>query len=150
MVKRGWTHIAPAALFAASLSAGPLHADASDDALGFFATCAGQLGEQLRHFWTISDPAADRTEAVLDATLAVLAALTTPENAVAVRARRVEARAAHGRLLSRAFYQGDAWAADRADRVIAHCAALVLGPGDTAAVAPDGPAESVVRASAAN
>jgi hypothetical protein len=79
MVKRGWTHIAPAALFAATLSAGPLHADASDDALGFFATCAGQLGEQLRHFWTISDPAADRTEAVLDATLAVLAALTTPK-----------------------------------------------------------------------
>lgn len=140
MVMRGWTHIAPAALFAATLSAGPLRADAPDDPLRFFATCAGQLGEEVRHLWTLSDPladpSADQVEAVLDATLAILEALTTPDRAVAARAWRIEARAAHGQLLSRAHYRGDAWAETRARRILAQCAAYVLGPPGTEAADP--------------
>jgi hypothetical protein len=100
----------------------------------------------LRHLWTISDPDADRTEAVLDATEAVLAALTTPETEVAARAWRIEARAAHGRLLARAHYQGDPWAAERARRIVAACAAHVLGPADTADAQGLG-TEPIIRAS---
>jgi hypothetical protein len=140
MVMREWTHIATAALFAATMSAGTLQADTRDDTLRFFATCAGQLGEELRHLWTHSDPDADRTEAVLDATEAILGALTTPETEVAARAWRIEARAAHGRLLTRAHYQGDVWAAERAQRIVATCAAHVLGPADTAGADAVGPA----------
>jgi hypothetical protein len=146
MVMRGRTHTATAALFAATLSAGALQADTQDDTLRFFATCAGQLGEELRHLWTVSDPDADRTEAVLDATEAVLAALTTPETEVAARAWRIEARAAHGRLLARAHYQGDPWAAERARRIVAACAAHVLGPADTADAQGLG-TEPIIRAS---
>ncbi|MBF9032056.1 hypothetical protein HKCCE3408_16785 [Rhodobacterales bacterium HKCCE3408] len=125
-------HILPAALLAALISTGDAPAgsaaDTPDDPLRFFATCAGRLNSELSYQWTLSDPAADRTEALLDATADIVAALTTEDRAVQARAWSIEARAAHGALLSRAVFQGDAWAADRAATLVTGCVAYILGP----------------------
>ncbi|MBF9034526.1 hypothetical protein HKCCE2091_09765 [Rhodobacterales bacterium HKCCE2091] len=141
------THIAQAALLAASLSTGHASADTVSNPLYFFATCAGRLSAELSYQWMVSDPAAAETEAVRAAVLDIVAALTPEGEGRGVLSWRVEARAAHSALLSRAVFHSDDWARSRADQEIAHCRAYIVGPvapvpteAEPADIAPGAPA----------
>jgi len=121
-------HILPAALIAA-LSA-PLTAGAEmpDDPLLFFAHCTGRLSAELSHHWMLASPHADEIEEMRAALIDILD-MMTPEGAGRdVLNWRIDARAAHAALLTRATFSQDSWARDRAAAEIAQCAAFVLGP----------------------
>ncbi|MEM9756859.1 MAG: hypothetical protein AAF914_12730, partial [Pseudomonadota bacterium] len=117
-----------AAVSAACLSAGASHAETPDDPLRFFAHCTGRLAAEMSHRWLFADQSADDIEVIQRIVLDLLATLSPTDAEREVLAWRVEARAAHAALLSRATFRGDPWASERAAREIARCTAFVVGP----------------------
>lgn len=97
------------------------------DPFRLFATCTGRLSAQMEHQWLTSDPAADQTQARREAMAALLLSVTPPGQESAAMALRIEAKVAQAGLLTRAWQGRDAWAARRAERLVADCAALMLG-----------------------
>ncbi|MEM9320026.1 MAG: hypothetical protein AAGA70_13630 [Pseudomonadota bacterium] len=122
------SHILPAVLIAALLPAPQAGADTPDDPLRFFATCAGRLSAELSHRWMFSDPGADDIEVLRIALLDIVEMLTPEDGGREVLSWRIQARTAHSALLSRAVFQNDDWASDRAAAEVAYCASFVLGP----------------------
>ena len=103
----------------------------SDPLLSTFAICTGRLSALMEHQWLVSSPEADATRARRDGMEALLAAITPPETAPQVLARRIEAKYAMSRLLTRVTFNRDRTDAARAARhvevQIASCNALLLG-----------------------
>ncbi|MEM6609865.1 MAG: hypothetical protein AAF689_14965 [Pseudomonadota bacterium] len=132
-------HILPAALIAATVAAPQVGADTPGDPLRFFADCAGRFSAELSHRWMMSDPTADDIEALRAALLEIVASLTPDGAGREVLNWRLQARTAHSALLSRASFQDDGWAAERATAHINHCAAFLLGPTAPAPAEPNTP-----------
>ena len=120
--------VIPALCLALVCQGKPLHADA--DLLRTFAVCAGRLSAQMEFQWLMADPAADRTEAQREAVVELLASILPPDRGREVLGWRVNAKAAHAALLSRAAFSPDAeeagWAARQAEALTAECAGLLL------------------------
>ena len=95
-----------------------------------FATCSGRLTAQLEFEWLMSDPRADQTEQSRAAMVSLLETIVPADGEGQVIAMRVNARAAHGALLTRATFNGDRddakWAARRAAQQVAACRNLLL------------------------
>lgn len=123
-----------AAVFWVGLALHPatLQASTPDDPLRFFAHCTGRLSAELSHLWAISSPEAEQIETLRATTISILEAMTPEGQGRTVLSWRLNARAAHAALLSRASARGDAWARGRATAEIARCSTLVLGPATTA------------------
>ena len=117
------------AMLAAILAWSPAAAGAPPT--GAFADCAGRLTAQLEHEWLLGLPDADLTERRRAAMASLVEASVAPGDGPRITARRVEARVAHRAILGRATFGTDpadrAWAARRAERAVAACAALLLG-----------------------
>lgn len=108
---------------------GPLFAGASDLAEQF-ARCTGRLSAQMEFQWLTNDAAADRTEAERAAMISLLQAVTPPDAARELLHKRIEAKLAQSRLLTRATFNRDAddadWARGRAEMELGACRALIL------------------------
>jgi len=115
------------ALLWASASA----ADGRFDHLRHFNICAGTYTAALEHAWLVGDPASARLERERSAFIDMIDALAPSGAAVPPDPARIEARAAHRALLSRAVFgprdEAAAWAEDRAEARIWACRALLLG-----------------------
>ncbi len=102
----------------------------STDLVGQFATCTGRLSAQMEFQWLLGDAAADRTEAERATMISLLDSVTPAHRRSDALARRIEAKHAQARLLTRATFNPDAsdaaWAADRAAQEIGRCRALIL------------------------
>ena len=130
------SHILPAALIAAMFGAPGEGADLPDDPLLFFAHCTGRLSAELSHHWMMASARADDIEALRRQFIEVLEMMTPEGAGREVLGWRLDARAAHAALLTRATFQDDAWARDRAASEIAHCASFLLGPSDAPTAEP--------------
>ena len=124
------SHILPAALIAAMFGAPGEGADLPDDPLLFFAHCTGRLSAELSHHWMLASAEADGIEALRREFIEVLEMMTPEGAGREVLGWRLDARAAHAALLTRAMFQSDDWASDRAASEIAQCTSFLLGPGD--------------------
>lgn len=153
-----WTQIFVAALMAVLVSTGlPRSASAQvsgqvsatpSDPLQIFSVCLGRTSAEWSYRAGLSDTAAiTHVERMQKALGDLVAALTPQGGGVQVRAWRLEARAAHGALLSQAAYRNDAWAARRAAALIDGCAGMVLLPPLPGSNAP-AEAETEARAPA--
>ncbi|MAM61640.1 MAG: hypothetical protein CMH11_09135 [Maritimibacter sp.] len=102
----------------------------STDLVGQFATCTGRLSAQMEFQWLLGDDTAERTEAERATMIALLETVTPPDRRRDALARRIEAKHAQTRLLTRATFNDNAadadWAADRAALEIGSCRALIL------------------------
>lgn len=123
-----WRHILPAALLAAICGAPSQGADTPDDPLLYFAHCTGRLSAELSHRWMLAQHDTTEIESVRHALISILEVMTPQGEGRTVLNWRIDARAAHAALLTRATFREDTWARDRAAAEIAQCAALVLGP----------------------
>lgn len=104
---------------------------AGDDSLvATFASCAGRFSAELEHAWLIdtarSDQIAQRRRHFVD----LLEASVPPDRQRRALGLRIEAKAAHARLLRQATFSGDAdrarWAVHRARAEIAYCTGFLL------------------------
>ena len=118
-----------AALVIAAVPSG--QAEAEPDIFWTFANCAGRLSALMEHQWLMGDPASDRTQAQRRAMIALLEATTPTDHLQPTLARRIEAKEAQARLLTRATFNDDAddagWALRRSEAEIAACVGLLLG-----------------------
>lgn len=117
-----------AALVAAILAPTITGADTPDDPLRFFANCAGRMAAELSHRQMLAEPNTTEIAALRAGLLEILAAITPSDQARDVLNWRIEARAAHSGLLSRASFRGSTWAEERAAAEVAYCASFVIGP----------------------
>lgn len=99
----------------------------ADDPTRVFAGCAGRLSAAMEHRWLMGEPA-DAVMRHRADVLDVLDALPVVD-AAARLSHRLDAKAAHRRLLHRATFNDDpadaAWAARRAASNLAACTALL-------------------------
>ncbi|MEC7761818.1 MAG: hypothetical protein VX874_07935 [Pseudomonadota bacterium] len=95
-----------------------------------FATCSGRLSAQMEFQWLLGDDAADQTRRERAAMIALLDAVTHPDERRSALATRIQAKHAQNVLLTRATFNADeddaAWAAARAEVEIGSCRALIL------------------------
>ncbi|UYV38949.1 hypothetical protein N4R57_08020 [Rhodobacteraceae bacterium D3-12] len=108
-----------------------LRAAPPDPLLHRFANCAGRLSALMEHQWLVDGPASETTRDERAAMLALLDAVMPPGHARHVLNWRIEAKAAHAALLTRATFGRDTAQAARAQslatRHMAQCTALLLG-----------------------
>ncbi len=101
------------------------------DSARFFAGCVGRLSAQMEFQWLMSDPASDETEAWRDEMLSLLEAVRPDAEPRDILSWRINAKAAHAALLTRAHFNDDAedaaWALAEAQRAGAACTGLLLG-----------------------
>jgi len=118
-----------AALAVAAFPSGPL--GAAPDIFWTFAGCTGRLSALMEHQWLMSDPASDRTKAQRAAMITLLEATTPAEQLRPALSRRIQAKEAQARLLTRATFNDDPddadWALRRSEAEIAACVGLLLG-----------------------
>lgn len=104
-------------------------AQSGDPLLQRFAECAGRMSAQMEYAWLVGIPPEDIT-AQRAAMIGLLDAVTPPEARRDALALRIEAKAAHWRLLTRATFNDDPadadWALTRAQQAVAGCTALAL------------------------
>lgn len=102
---------------------------APDDLVAQFATCTGRLSAQMEFQWLMSAASSDQTQAQRAAMIDLLDAVTPDDQRRAALHRRLEAKVAHYRLLTRAELSGTgkdaAWAAHQAQRNIRSCLKLM-------------------------
>lgn len=103
----------------------------ADQRLRFFATCAGRLSALMEHQWLFDGPGSEQTRAQRAAMIDVLMAMTPSGAHGSVLNWRIEAKAAHATLLTRATFSEDPATAGRARRLarrhVAECTAHLLG-----------------------
>lgn len=128
-----WRHILTAITTLASLGSPVLGGDTPDDPLRFFAHCTGRLSAEMSHRATLAQPGVEDVATLRASFITLVQALTPEGHGREVLSWRIDARAAHSALLSRATFQQDAWAASRAEAEVAHCVSLVLGPQEAPA-----------------
>lgn len=117
-------------LFALLMSPG-MAAAGTDPLVSTFATCTGQLSALMEHQWLLSDANADATQARRGRMEALLFSVMAPGTGEQVLARRIDAKFAMARLLTRVSFNQDpadaTRAAQRVEVQIAACDALLLG-----------------------
>ncbi len=100
-----------------------------DPLVAQFATCTGRLSAQMEFQWLLSAPQADTTQAQRAVMIDLLEAVTPPTTRRAALHRRLEAKVAHYRLLTRAQFSKDrkqaGWASHQAQRNILSCLKLI-------------------------
>ena len=103
---------------------------AGEDLARVFGRCAGQYTAALEHSWLTGGGDSDGLEARQSEFHAILEAVASPEDDVALRALRIEARAAMRTLLGIAAFSLDAEKAERAqvraDVLLLTCENLLL------------------------
>ncbi len=123
------TYILSALLLIAPLT-GPAPAFNLNELTLTFAGCAGRLSAQMEHEWLLSDPDAERTEAHRGAMVGLLQATMPADAGREILAHRIQVKAAHSRLLTRASFNNDPddarWARLRAETEIATCLSMML------------------------
>lgn len=96
------------------------------DPLRHFASCAGRLSAQMEHEWLLNDPASDTTESYRALMIELIDAIMDPDDGRDVLNWRVDAKIAHAALLTRATFQADRWASNRAQDMVNDCTALLI------------------------
>lgn len=104
----------------------PMPGRAAEDPLVYaFASCAGRFSAELEHAWLMSDRRATEIEHRRNLFIDLLNATVPPERQRDALSLRIDAKAAHARLLSQAAFAGDRdrseWAVRRANSEIAYC-----------------------------
>ncbi len=118
--------------FCLALGALPASAGSSfeTDPLRTFAACAGRLSALMEHQWMFDGDASEITQRQRAQLIELAGAIMAPEQGQQVLAWRINAKAAHHALLTRATFNDDpgdaAWAADMAALQAADCTALLL------------------------
>lgn len=106
-------------------------AEEHPDLLRLFNSCAGTYTAALEHAWLVGDPSSAAVERERSAFIDMIEALAPSGAAAPPDPARIEARAAHRALLSRAVFgprdDAAAWAEERAASRIGACRALLLG-----------------------
>ncbi|GAA6187478.1 hypothetical protein [Litorivita sp. NS0012-18] len=101
----------------------------TDPLVAQFAACTGRLSAQMEFQWLMSAASSDQTQAQRAAMIDLLEAVTPDDQRRAALHRRLEAKVAHYRLLTRAELSGTgkdaAWAAHQAQRNIRSCLKLM-------------------------
>lgn len=99
-----------------------------------FATCTGRFSAEVEHSWLMAAGEAERKEVLYGNMSALLSAVTGPEDEQRAMAIRIDAKAAHARLLLQSAFGWDAdqrrVAERRADELLATCSALILADSD--------------------
>ena len=112
--------------------AGPLAA--ASELRQAFLVCAGRLSALEQHQWLMQEDGADRTGALRDAVLDLVAAL--PGDPTGDMSLRIAAKQAHAMLLRRSVFNGDPRDAARAARLagerVSVCRSHVLAGGSGA------------------
>ncbi len=104
------------------LSGGP---GVADVLLRDFSVCAGRYSALVEHQWLVDGPASEDAADRRDAMLELVAAVMPGDMAKTAMGWRVEAKAAQGALLSRAYFAQDAVAAKRSAQLLQACADLI-------------------------
>jgi hypothetical protein len=114
----------------ACAQAQPVATQTPPDPIPLMAACTGRLSAVMQFQWLVQDAGSDQTRTRRDAVAELLTAATPAGYEVRAMALRVEAKQAFARLLHRARFgsRGPAadWAAKRAARLVAECAALMI------------------------
>lgn len=111
--------------FLALSAPAPAQADI-ENPLRYFASCAGRLSAQMEHEWLLADQNSDQTESHRAAMISLLDATMGPDDGRQVLAWRIEAKAAHSQLLTRATFREDTWAKDRAVQMVQACTSIMM------------------------
>jgi hypothetical protein len=111
-----------AALVLGLLSGGP---GAADALLRDFSVCAGRYSALVEHQWLVDGPASEQAAEQRDAMLELVGAVMPVGMATTAMGWRIEAKAAQGALLSRAYFAQDALAAARSAQLLQACADLI-------------------------
>ena len=109
----------------ALLTPAPIKADISNP-LHYFASCAGRLSAQMEYEWLFSDSNAEQTENHRAAMIDLLFAAMGPDDGRQVLTWRVQAKAAHAGLLTRATFSNDTWAETRAIHMVQACTSIMM------------------------
>ena len=91
-----------------------------------FASCAGRLSAQMEHEWLLAKNEPSMTEHHREAMLDLLQATMRDGDGRQVLAWRIDAKAAHASLLTRATFKGDSWAAQRAIQMVQACTSIMM------------------------
>jgi len=90
-----------------------------------FALCAGRYSALVEHQWLVDGPASEGSAMMRDAFVDLARAVVGPEGAADVLNWRIEAKVAHGALLSRAWLARDSVAGKRSAQLLLACADLI-------------------------
>ena len=97
-----------------------------ENPLQYFASCTGRLSAQMEHEWLFSDSNADQTEIHRAAMIDLLFATMGPDDGRQVLTWRIQAKAAHAGLLTRATFSNDTWAERRAVHMVQACTSIMM------------------------
>lgn len=117
-------------IIAAGLLASPHPAWALEPLALTFAKCTGRLSAEMEFQWLLGGHS-EQIENERDAMLALLDAVSPEEQRRELLHRRIEAKGAQARLLTRSTFNRDEkdanWAKSRAATELGLCRALILG-----------------------
>lgn len=103
---------------------------AQENWLPTFAACAGRFSAEVEHAWLMQDTRAAQLETKRRQFVDLVAAVAYPDQADHALHLRIDAKAAHKRLLSIAAFVTDPershWAESRARYEIAYCTGILL------------------------
>lgn len=97
----------------------------ADPLLRDFAVCAGRYSALVEHQWLVDGPASEVTALQRDALVDLVDAVMADGMEAAAMAWRIEAKAGHAQLLSRAHFGRDRLAAERSAQLLQGCADLI-------------------------
>jgi hypothetical protein len=98
---------------------------AADPLLREFSVCAGRYSALVEHQWLVDGPASEISTLQRDNLLALVDAVAEPGQQNTALNWRIDAKAAHGALLNRAYFAQDETAAARSKQLLQACAALI-------------------------
>ena len=109
----------------------PLPGRAADNVLtSAFASCAGRFSAELEHAWLVADERTEEIERRRRQFIDLVNATVPPDQRRHVLNLRIDAKIAHGALLTQATFSQDReraqWAARRAESEIAYCSGFLL------------------------
>ena len=95
-----------------------------------FATCTGRFSAEVEHSWLMESAEADHKEVLYENMAALLASVTSREDATQALSMRIDAKAAHAQLLLQAAFGWDAVqrasSKQRAAELLSACSSLIL------------------------
>jgi hypothetical protein len=114
-------------IFLAALAVGIVTGSpgATDPLARDFALCAGRYSALVEHQWLVDGPASESSARMRDTFVDLAGAVAGPEGAAEVLNWRIEAKVAHGALLSRAWLARDSLAENRSAQLLLACADLI-------------------------
>ncbi|MBL3702721.1 hypothetical protein GI582_08450 [Sulfitobacter sp. BDSS02] len=110
----------------------PPERDTSPDLQFAFATCVGRFTALMQHQWLTGPQRSDETKRQQRQMIALLDAVTPPEDKRRAMSQRIQSKHAFISLLTRIRVSRDPaykrWAQNRVERDINACRGLLLGP----------------------